>query len=122
MGVQNAYKVDMFYAFFWVNPWRLNFICRCFGTLCLLYDFFWVIPRRMNFICRRFGALFLFHLYRQVGVHLLAYKDGTECSETSAYKIQTPGIYPEEIQHTEHGESLKSRTIKMQLYRLIYYS
>jgi hypothetical protein len=33
-----------------------------------------------------------------------------ECSETSAYKIQTPGNYPEEnIQHTEHGESLKSR-------------
>jgi hypothetical protein len=35
----------------------------------------------------------------------------TECSETSAYKIQTPGNYPEEnIQHTEHGKSLKSRT------------
>jgi len=34
----------------------------------------------------------------------------TERSETSAYKIQTPGNYPEEnIQHTEHGESLKSR-------------
>jgi hypothetical protein len=41
-----------------------------------------------------------------------AYEDGTECSETSAYKIQTPGNYPEEnIQHTEHGESLKSRSI-----------
>jgi hypothetical protein len=35
----------------------------------------------------------------------------TECSETSAYKIQTPGNYPEEnIQHTEHDEGLKSRT------------
>jgi hypothetical protein len=34
----------------------------------------------------------------------------TECSKTSAYKIQTPGNYPEEnLQHTEHGESLKSR-------------
>jgi hypothetical protein len=33
----------------------------------------------------------------------------TGCSETSAYKIQKPGNYPEEnIQHTEHGESLKS--------------
>jgi hypothetical protein len=33
-----------------------------------------------------------------------------ECSETSAYKSQTPGNYPEEnIQHTEHGESVKSR-------------
>ena len=34
----------------------------------------------------------------------------TECSETSAYKIHTPGNYPKEnIQHTEDGESLKSR-------------
>jgi hypothetical protein len=33
-----------------------------------------------------------------------------ECSETSAYKIQTPGNYPKEgIQHLEHGKSLKSR-------------
>jgi hypothetical protein len=34
----------------------------------------------------------------------------TECFETSAYKIQTPGNYPEEnIQHSEHSKSLKSR-------------
>ena len=34
----------------------------------------------------------------------------TERSETSAYKIQTPGNYPEEcIKHSEQGESLKSR-------------
>jgi hypothetical protein len=34
----------------------------------------------------------------------------TECFETSAYKIQTPGNYPEEnIEHLQHGESLKSR-------------
>jgi len=34
----------------------------------------------------------------------------TDCSETSAYKIQTPEHYPEEsIQHSEHGKSLKSR-------------
>ena len=40
--------------------------------------------------------------------NLSAYEDGTECSETSAYKIQTPGNYPEEsIQDSEHGESLK---------------
>jgi hypothetical protein len=46
-----------------------------------------------------------FHL-----LHLSAYEDVTECSETSAYKIQTPRNHPEEnIQHTEHGESLKSR-------------
>ena len=39
-----------------------------------------------------------------------AYEGGTECSETSAYKLQTPGNYPKEsIQHTEQGESLKLR-------------
>ena len=32
--------------------------------------------------------------------HLPAYEDVTECSETPAYKIQTPGNYPKEsIQH-----------------------
>jgi len=32
-----------------------------------------------------------------------------QCSETSAYKIQTPGNYPEEnLQHSEHGENLNS--------------
>jgi hypothetical protein len=36
----------------------------------------------------------------------------TECSETSVYKIQTPGNYPEENkQHLQHGESLKSRIL-----------
>ena len=58
----------------------------------MLYAFFWVIPRRLKFICRRFGTLCLFHLHRQVGT----YEDGTECSETSAYKFQTPGNHPEE--------------------------
>jgi hypothetical protein len=34
----------------------------------------------------------------------------TEYPKTSAYKIQTLGNYPEEsIQHSDHGESLKSR-------------
>jgi len=36
----------------------------------------------------------------------------TECSETSAYKVQTPGNYPEEsIKHTEQGENFKSRIL-----------
>jgi hypothetical protein len=34
----------------------------------------------------------------------------TECSEMLAYKIQTPGNYPEEsMPHSERGQSLKSR-------------
>ena len=38
----------------------------------------------------------------------------TDCSETSAYKVETPGNYPEEnIQHVEHGENLKSRILHL---------
>jgi hypothetical protein len=68
----------------------------------MLYAFFWVIPRRLKFICRRFGTLCLFHLHRQVGVcrfytRLPACEmEQTDCSETSAYKIQRPGNYPKE--------------------------
>jgi hypothetical protein len=48
--------------------------------------------------------------------YLPAYEDGTECSEKSAYKIQTPGNNPEErIQHLQHGESSKSRKEKTSL-------
>ena len=50
----------------------------------LLYSFFWVIPQRLNFTRRRFGILF--------------------------HKVQKPGNHPKErIQHSQHGESLKSR-------------
>jgi hypothetical protein len=45
----------------------------------------------------------------------------TECSETSAYKLQTPGNYPEEnIKHSQHGGSLKSRSsnIPARVYRI----
>ena len=36
------------------------------------------------------------HFSDLVILHLPAYEDGTECSETSAYKIQMPGNYSEE--------------------------
>ena len=67
-----------------------------------LYNLFWVIPRRLNFICRRFETLCLFNLHRQVGMKkfIITYRpmkmEQTECSETSAYKIQTPENYAEE--------------------------
>jgi hypothetical protein len=58
------------------------------ATFILVVSFLWVIPRR-NFICRRFG---------------------TECSETLEYKIRTPGNHRKERkQHSEQGESFKSR-------------
>jgi len=42
----------------------------------------------------------------------------TECSEKSVYKIQTPEDYPEEnIQHTEHGKSLKS--VRKRVFRSV---
>jgi len=41
--------------------------------------------------------------------------EGTECSEKSAYNIQTPGSHPKErIQHSEQGESLKSKISSLQ--------
>ena len=68
---------------------------QTFAVFWMLCAFFWAIPRHLNLICRRFGTLCLFHLHRQVGMkytsYLPAYKDGTEYSETSAYKVQTPG-------------------------------
>ena len=48
-----------------------------------------------------------------------------ECSETSAYIIQTPGNYPKEnIIYSEHGESLKSNILKdtYKIYFLLFWS
>ena len=65
---------------------------------------------RLNFICRRFGTLCLFHLHRRF--KHTTYKDGTECSETSTHKIQAPGKHPKvRIQHSKHEESFKSTTV-----------
>jgi len=44
----------------------------------------------------------------------------TECCETLAYEIQTSGNYPEEsIQHSEHGESVKSRITILNLVDIV---
>ena len=72
---------------------KLPFLISNYGRfLNSLFFFFWVIPRQLNFICRRFGTSCLFHLHRQLVMKM----EQTECFETSAYKIQTPGNYPEE--------------------------
>jgi hypothetical protein len=42
---------------------------QTFAVFWMLYAFFWVIPRHLNFICQRFGTLCLFHLHRQVGTY-----------------------------------------------------
>ena len=52
-------------------------------------------------------------LVHSTHIYLPMKMEQTGCSETSAYKLQTPGNYPKEnIQHTQHGESLKSRKTK----------
>jgi len=54
----------------------------------------------------------LFHLHRRCKCILpyTTYEHGAVCSETSTYKIQTPwNHHIARIQHSEHGESLKSR-------------
>ena len=49
-----------------------------------------------------------------------AYEDGTECSETLAHKIRTPGNHPKErIQHSQQGESLNSRIIDLNVILII---
>jgi hypothetical protein len=62
---------------------------QTFAMFWMLYAFFRVVPQRLNFICRRFGTE-SFHTYQPMKM------EQTECSETSAYKIQPPGNYPEE--------------------------
>jgi hypothetical protein len=43
----------------------------------------------------------------------------TKCSETLAFKLQTPGNNPEESKrHSKHGKSLKSRITLILLYKL----
>jgi hypothetical protein len=81
----------------------------------MLYALFWAITWRLNSIYQRFGTLCSILIGRSV------YEIGTKGSETSAYKIMTPGNYPEEsIQHSEQGESLKSRTCNKLIYPSLF--
>jgi hypothetical protein len=62
---------SFWYSYKW-RPTRCNYFLiswfQTFALFWMLYAFFWVIPRRLNFICRRFRTLCLFHLHRQVGM------------------------------------------------------
>ena len=61
-----------------------------------------------------FSTPVILHTYRPMKM------EQTECSETLAYKFETPRNYPEEsIQLSEHGESLKSRN--KSLFSFLYY-
>ena len=87
------------YGVFLISNFRcvLNVACFLLGNS-PASEFY--MPTFRNTVC------FIF-IGRQLRVEwfytqLPAYEDGTECSETSAYKIQTPENYPKEsIQNTE---------------------
>jgi len=73
----------------WCSQRNLPFCILSFG----------VIPRRLNFMFRHFGTFCSIFTGRVRFPHDIR-KWKTECSETSAYKIQTPGNHPKErIQH-----------------------
>jgi hypothetical protein len=77
-------------------------------TNLLLNAFLRLIPPGSEFYKPTFRNT-MFHLYRQVGklfTCLPMKMEQTECSETSAYKIQTPGELPG-IKHTNIQNTAK---------------
>jgi len=70
----------MLCSFFWVIPWRLNFMCRRFGTLCHLHLHRWCIQE----------DFFLLTPPTRTKIEL------TECSEPSANKIKTLWNHPKQ--------------------------
>jgi len=66
------------------------------------------VPLCLNFICQHFGV----GRYEEFFTPMKMEQTGR--SKTSAYKIQKLGNYPEEsLQHSEQGESLKSRNLNV---------
>ena len=88
----------------------------------LLYAFLWAIPRRL--ICVPTFRNTLFHVHRQVVVFLhtttcLRRWNIQSVPKRRHTKFRRPGNNPEEsIQHLEHGESLKSRIIRLYYQQL----
>ena len=110
----------MLYAFFWVIPWRLNFMFRRFGTFYPIFigrvfeDGNDSVPKRRHIKFRRRGITqgkeykrWNRHVpkrrhikFRRQGItQEKEYKRwNRQCSETSVHKIQTPGNHPKSIQ------------------------
>jgi hypothetical protein len=75
----------------------------------------WLEPDLFSYKRNNISQLLIFHSYLPMKM------EQTECSEMTEYKIQTPGNYPEEsMQHSEQGESLKSR-IKLYILSLFLF-
>ena len=52
-----ARTVDFWYLQYWINTLTKSFQISKFRRVLYVDVFFWVIPWRLNFICRRFGTL-----------------------------------------------------------------
>jgi hypothetical protein len=64
-----------------------------------------VVSRYTDWATRRTGWYGVYVVFTRL------WRRNRQCSETSAFELQTPGNPPKEsIQHSEQGESLKSRT------------
>jgi len=76
-----------------------HFLISNFRRVLMLYAFFWVNPQHLNFICQHFGTLCLFHLHRRVGV---TNNWGWECwgSSQTFSLINTPTFSTPFILHT----------------------
>jgi hypothetical protein len=72
----------MLYSFFWVIPQRLNFTCRCFGTICCSI-----------FIGKSLKSRII-HLYGKETARHIRLFEKLRIKITSAHKIQTPGNHP----------------------------
>ena len=61
--------------------WIMNMMLWLRWQILVIYAFFWVIPRRLKFICRRFGTLCSIFIGRKMWVEfysdLTAYEDRT---------------------------------------------
>ena len=107
----------MLYVSFWVIPWRLNFICTLTRAIplshtrprppCGSLPFHYLLCNQTNpypvsllliglgYFRAQPSPVWIPQLFSNlVIIYLLAYEDGTEYYETSAYTIQTPGELP----------------------------
>jgi len=77
-----------------IHNFNRNYNCSYYGVMVTQVQQICTFYFKLSPCSEGFGTLYLFHLHRQVFAYMKM--EQTECSETSAYKIQTPGNYPEE--------------------------
>jgi hypothetical protein len=85
---------------------------QTFALFWMLYAYFWVIPRRLNFICRLFGTLCLIHLHRRVGSYL-PMKMEQSIPKRQHIKFRRRGI----TQKKAYNKVIRVRTVKLYKYR-----